>query len=380
MKPAVDDWPRVRSYVRYRILFGGAWLVYLAVPLSVVLFGRYPVGARLEAVFGTVAFAAVYLAYWARSDFAHPRPRETAVLQVILGLLAVALCRLSFGEAFIGAFVYVGALSGSYRRPAWMALSWALTLAAMAVLAHFSGQWPTTVYLAMTVVGVGFAVNGTFRLAALNAALREARGEVARLAAADERNRIARDLHDVLGHSLSVIAVRSELAARLASTDPARAASEMATVHDVARQALQQVRSTVTGYRHIRLDEELARSRQMLQAAGIGMTRTEVPEGLDPDRETVLSLVLREAVTNVLRHSRARSCAVAVRRTSDGVSLTVEDDGCGLPDGGARQGGHGLTGMAERLSAVGGRLSLRTGRGAVVEAFVPLDERQAALP
>ena len=179
------------------------------------------------------------------------------------------------------------------------------------------------------------------------------------LAVAEERNRIARDLHDTLGHSLSVIALKSELARRLLPDDPSRADAELADVERVTREALASVRETVSGYRQPSLAIELAEARAALAAAGITGEVEPAPEGLPRNVDAMLGWAVREGVTNVLRHSDATTARIRI--IADGSSRAVEvvDDGRGLPpDDGAPDGraGVGLAGLRERAASLGGRV------------------------
>ena len=194
--------------------------------------------------------------------------------------------------------------------------------------------------------------------------LRSSRDEVARLAAADavadERLRFARDLHDLLGHSLSVIVLKAELARRLLELEgaPAQARDEVADVEDIARRALEEVREAVTGYRARSLPSELDRARVALEAAGVeALVKTDAVS-LPPDIETLLAQVVREATTNVVRHSRARHVVFELSRSAGEVRLEVSDDGIGVPPGAAVDGeGTGLRGLAERIAQAGGSLA-----------------------
>jgi two-component system sensor histidine kinase DesK len=198
----------------------------------------------------------------------------------------------------------------------------------------------------------------------------EAREELARNAVAGERLRFARDLHDLLGHSLSLIALKSELAGRLAEADPARARAEMADVEAAARRALAEVREAVSGYRQVSLVQAMAEARAALSAAGIALHSDVPPEALPGPVDSVLGWVVREATTNVLRHSAARAVTVQVARTGQDVELTVTDDGRGDAGG----SGSGLAGLAERLDALGGSLAAgpATGRGFRLAVRAPL--------
>ncbi|QKG26609.1 sensor histidine kinase [Actinomadura verrucosospora] len=200
-----------------------------------------------------------------------------------------------------------------------------------------------------------------------------ARDALARLAVTEERLRFSRDLHDLLGHSLSLIAVKSELAMRLADADPARAGAEMADVQRAARDALREVRAAVHGYRAVELDAELAGVRAVLEAAGVRCDAGAVPDGLPPEVRSVLAWVIREGATNVIKHSEARHCAVAVTAYGGSVVLEMRNDGV---RGGADPGGtgSGLTGLAERAAVLGGEITAdRHGRdGFLLRAVVPL--------
>ena len=187
-----------------------------------------------------------------------------------------------------------------------------------------------------------------------NAKLRLAHDEIERLAKVAERERIARDLHDLLGHTLSVITLKSELASRLAARDPVRAEREMTEVAQVSRQALKETREAVRGYRARDLAGELEAAKAMLAAAGVRLEYLAEPLDLTPAQEGTLALALREAVTNVVRHAQAARCTVRLTRAEGGVRLEVADDGLGK----GTSDGSGLSGMRERAELLGGELSV----------------------
>jgi two-component system sensor histidine kinase DesK len=208
-----------------------------------------------------------------------------------------------------------------------------------------------------------------------NAKLRLAQDEVERLAKVAERERIARDLHDVLGHTLSVIILKSELAGRLFERDQQRAYKEITEVESIARGALSEVRQAIGGYRASSLAEELALARSLLQTADIEVDAEAEDVGrLPPAQETVLALALREAVTNVVRHSGARFCKLRLSRDSKWVRLTVEDNG----RGGSASEGNGLQGMRERIEALDGTLVRRSERGTSLSIEVPIRSKREA--
>ncbi|MBB5318650.1 sensor histidine kinase [Tunturibacter empetritectus] len=199
--------------------------------------------------------------------------------------------------------------------------------------------------------------------------LRKAQEENVALAAVAERERIARDLHDVLGHTLSVIVLKSELAGRLVELDPQRAAKEMADVERTARTALSEVREAIGGYRSRGLTAEMEQARNTLQAAGVALAcESPVPQ-LNATEETVLCLAVREAVTNIVRHAQATHCSMRFTRSDDGYhSLLIADNGAHpkLCEG------NGLRGMRERVQSLGGRLSITTNPG--VSLLIELPE------
>ena len=203
------------------------------------------------------------------------------------------------------------------------------------------------------------------------AELKLSHDEIRRLAALAERERIGRDLHDLLGHTLSLITLKSELAVRLFDRDPLAARREIVDVERVARDTLGQVRRAVAGIRAAGLAAELAAARLLLESGGVKL-EYETPDGvaLPSDVETLLALTIREGVTNIQRHARATTARVTLTVGAHEARLVIEDDGCG----GVITPGNGLTGMRERLRARGGHLSIvaEPGRGTRLEARVDL--------
>ncbi|RCV49969.1 sensor histidine kinase [Marinitenerispora sediminis] len=200
-----------------------------------------------------------------------------------------------------------------------------------------------------------------------------AREAQARLAVSEERLRFARDLHDLLGHSLSGVALKSELAARLVRRDPERAVAEMAEVQQVAREALREVRAVVSGYREVDLPAELAGIRAVLSAGGTRCTVTGVDADVTPEQGTTLAWVVREGATNVLRHSSARRCDITLVREERAVVAEIFNDGVRRGTEGVRYG-NGLTGLTERVAAAGGTLSARpVPDGFLLRAVLPAD-------
>lgn len=205
--------------------------------------------------------------------------------------------------------------------------------------------------------------------------LRMANDEILQLAAVAERERIARDLHDVLGHTLSVIVLKAELAGRLIERDPQRAAQEISDVEKTARTALSEVRETIGGYRSQGLPAEMERARNTLNAADVALSCESTLPKVTAAEETVLCLTVREAVTNIVRHAGAKHCRMRFTTTKDNyLSLLVEDDGTHA----VLHEGNGLRGMRERVQAMGGRFSIDTHEGTALLIELPVARRPAA--
>ncbi|MGX1681656.1 sensor histidine kinase [Streptomyces althioticus] len=233
----------------------------------------------------------------------------------------------------------------------------------------------------MTAASGFIAATSCFSVWLLNAvyALDEARETRARLAVAEERLRFGRDLHDVMGRNLAVIALKSELAVQLARRERPEAVEQMIEVQRIAQESQREVREVVRGYRRADLEAELSGARGVLRAAGIDCEVSGETDGLPAEVQSALGWVVREATTNVLRHGDAKTCTVTVRRPEGRVVLTVRNDGATAPHGSSRAGGTGLAGLRERLSDVGGTLDAgEAGDGEFrLVAEVPLTARPA---
>ncbi|MFF5564499.1 sensor histidine kinase [Streptomyces sp. NPDC012623] len=345
------------------------WLTFLGAPLSDLLGPHHTTWADALGGVGLLVFVAAYLLMVFRHTSKPFRPRRVCTTLVLLCALAVLLC-LTMGPTWLVLFVYVSVTAGAALPGP---IAWVTIVAVTGLMALLGlHQDDATDFLTGLVIPAllgGFAMSGIRQLIRTSVDLRQARATVAELAANEERLRLARDLHDLLGHSLSLITLKSELAGRMLPGRPDRAAEQVADIERVSRQALKDVREAVTGYRRPTLPGELAGARTALAAAGVA---ADVPAGppaalsggrLAEESEAALAWSLREAVTNVVRHSGARRCVIALtpRQTLKGpvLELTVEDDGSG---GAATPYGNGLTGLGERLAAVDGTLETRTSR------------------
>ncbi|MFJ6013198.1 sensor histidine kinase [Streptomyces sp. NPDC092952] len=310
--------------------------------------------------------------------------RESPVSYVLLGAMTAVTLALAigYGGSWLLFFPLLSLACGTILRKRRLGLGlFALTAVAVAVAVWRGGSEPWT-------IGYGTFISGAVTSAILALSetvmeLRATRQELARTAVEKERLRFSRDLHDLLGHTLSVIVVKSEAARRLAPRDLDAALSQVSDIEAVGRQALTEIREAVTGYREGSLATELDRARSALTAAGIEPALRRSGPPLAPQTEALLGWVVREAVTNVVRHSRATSCSFVLEGAAGRVRLTVTDDGPG-PDvpPGPGVGGTGLTGLTERLAAAGGSLRAGPGpgRGFVVTAELPADGPDAGGP
>jgi two-component system, NarL family, sensor histidine kinase DesK len=203
-----------------------------------------------------------------------------------------------------------------------------------------------------------------------NRKLFRAHEEIEHLAKVAERERIARDLHDVLGHTLSVIILKSELAGKLMDRDPQRAGNEIREVEQISRQALSEVRDAIRGYRSQGLVAELAQAKSTLETAGVAVKCDTAKMALPALQEGVLSMAVREAVTNVVRHAQARNCSLRLEQQNGSCRLEIEDDG----RGGFPGEGNGLRGMRERVEMLGGTLTRDSQAGTRITITLPLKE------
>jgi two-component system sensor histidine kinase DesK len=346
---------------RLRWAFLGITLFFTIWPFVSVLQSRPEPVALALLLTAWVVFGIVLLQLARIAPFGRVEDR-VVLLPAIVALTAIgAITTTVFGIDAAPALFYYAGVSCARLIPQ----SWALrSIAAITVVAGVSvsieaGDPSAGVPIGITVGAISLTLSALSALSRANRELQAARMELAASAVAEERSRIARDLHDTLGHSLSVIALKSELARRVLPTDPARAEAEMADVERVSREALASVRETVSGYRQPSLAIELAGARAALAAAGIVGEVEPAPEGLPRDVDAMLGWAVREGVTNVLRHSAATRAWIRV--IADGASRAVEvtDDGRGsarLGDAGAAPSrpGIGLAGLRERAAILGG--------------------------
>ena len=345
-------------------LFSAIWLAFLFYPLERILQYRGPWPWTVAGYVSLVLFAVVFLLgfrdFRRRLHDDDRRPERTRRAWTTLFLLTALLVPVvpAAGDAALTGSVYL-AVFGIITLPGRTGVAVvAVVAAAVEILPRVVDGWTPDNSAAITVVAAAMAAWGVKTLIQRNAQLLEVRRRLADLAVVEERERLARDVHDILGHSLTVVTVKAELAGRLIDHDPRRAAAEIADIEVLARQALADVRSTVGGFRHLRLDEELLGAHSALDAAEIELCRHGTVDDVPEDRRELFARVLREAVTNVVRHSGASTCTVDLGRER----ITVEDDGIG-PGAGGEHGstGSGLSGLADLVRDAGGTLTIARG-------------------
>lgn len=339
-----------------------AWLLY-SLPFLVYAYQtRLRPGLLVANLAAYAVFLFLYfLGYWYCG-------RKLVVIIAAMTMLGFVTTPFNvFGSSF---FIYAAAMVAFIDRNRPRLLHVGFYLGVVLVYGLSTGQSVWFYVPGIVVAGVVGGVNVHFaQVWVSNARIFLAQSEVERLAKMAERERIARDLHDVLGHTLSVIALKSDLAAKLMERDPERATREIREVNEVARGALAQVRSAVTGYRASGLSAELLAMRNAFESAGVALQVEAETLILPAVHENALAMVLREASTNVLRHARATTCLVRLVRSDHVALLEIVDDG----KGGEVQEGNGLSGMRERIVALGGSL-VRDGRsGMRLQITVPLN-------
>jgi two-component system sensor histidine kinase DesK len=333
-----------------------AWLIYLLYFLLAGPFDRFPVTVAATAV----AVALYFCSYWIRG------PRVLWIGGAWF-VLAVLFLRVNPGATTF--FVYAACLYGRIWEPpvAFRYLAVHVALVGLVCWALGTNIWVSGSAVVFSALIGSVMIDYTQRQR-LSDRLVAAHAQAEHLAKVAERERIARDLHDLLGHTLSVIVLKSELASRLSATQPERAAEEIRDVERISRDALAQVRAAVRGYRSAGFDSELQQAREALEAAGIAVeARVEQPQ-LSAIEESVFALALREAVTNVVRHAHATVCRLSLRRNGRYCELEIADNG----RGGALEEGSGLSGMRERVEALGGILERDGSNGTLLRIRVPV--------
>jgi two-component system sensor histidine kinase DesK len=347
--------PRVQLS-RIGPFFAAIWLFFLVDPLLEGWAHRDEMSG-IVGILATVAFAAAYMWIWvrARADRAAlvanpPLAFALAYLGVLVGLAVVMV--LTLGESGLASTVYLAVsivMVTPFRAAAPAVIGLALAVLALSAVE----DWGSQAGLVFGILAASVAIFGMRTLMSRNIELLKAEQENASLAVENERTRFARDLHDILGHSLTVITVKAELAQRMLDVDPERTRAELADLERLSRDALADVRRAVEGYRELTLPGELARARNALVAAEIDAHLPNSADEVPTELRELFAWTVREGVTNVIRHSGARRCEVRLTASS----AEVVDDGAGSVPSPAP--GSGLAGLRERAAAVGATVVTR---------------------
>jgi two-component system sensor histidine kinase DesK len=341
------------------------WVLYLG------FFFVQPVADHVSGkqwLFDILGAAVFLLLYWGIFLLERPRP-----LVHVGGMLLLGISFFPFNSGACTFFIFAAAMVPFLVDTQGRAIAGLVAIAAIggieAFLLHLSGWGIFWAAVFPAFIGAGnlfFAERNR-----MNRKLRKANEEIEHLATVAERERIARDLHDVLGHTLSVITLKSELAGKLMDRDPERAGKEIREVEQISRQALSDVRDAIRGYRAQGLAAELAQAKSTLETAGLTVQcDAATTMKLPAMQESVLSLAVREAVTNVVRHAQARTCRMRLEQQNGSCRLEIHDDGCGS----SSSEGNGLRGMRERVEMIGGTLHRMTEDGTTLTITLPLKE------
>jgi two-component system sensor histidine kinase DesK len=374
-----QDPTRRREHIRGTIM-GGVWAVIWMFPLlqpaTDLVQGR--IRPALPAALGLAVFVVLYLVTVV-SAFGDriPDPRLIRRLLGPVAVVGVALAAVygARSDGWLSVLLYVAVTGAITLVPPYVHLWVGGTLVALVAVGVGHGMTSGSIgQAAFTVIMASALVFLLRRMVRMIRELRQAQEQLAEAAVAQERLRFARDLHDLLGHTLSIMVVKAEAVRRLLPRDPATAADQAADIEQIGRRALVDVREAVTGYRTRSLSAELDGARAALAGAGVEVTVREQGLPLSGTADDLLGWVVREGVTNVVRHAGAAHCEIEVRRVGERASVEIRDDGTGA---GMRPGalppGHGLRGLAERLDSAGGTLHAapRPGGGFRLTAEVP---------
>jgi two-component system sensor histidine kinase DesK len=340
-----------------------AWLVFLAfLFFQPILDPRTTSKDWLITISATLVFLVLYFAM-----FRLPKP-WTYILLASMAAMGLGLGNINTGSSVFIIFT-ASFLAWVFENPKTVFLAITILILLVTVDSYFfhpePGFWATCVVVTL---GVGLSNVHFAEKARSNRKLRMAHEEIEHLAKVAERERIARDLHDVLGHTLTLIVVKSTLAGKLLDREPRKARAEIADIERVSRNAMAEIRNTLRGYSRYKLREELERAERALASAGISVETESMELPLSPAQESVAALIVREAVTNVVRHARANNCRLRVARSNGNCVMEIRDDGCG----GLNTDGNGIRGMQERIEALGGTLVHDPSRGTGLTFEFPL--------
>ncbi|WP_261134828.1 sensor histidine kinase [Bacillus sp. Marseille-Q3570] len=364
-------WGGFRLFPKQFGMFPYIFLVYMLIPVFMM---RSEVG--IKAILGYSMIALFLISYRQLFYSIYKNSHSfTSWLSVQLSIIFIFSLFYEPDYLFLG--FYPAIFIGWYpkKKTFYTGLAMLFIIQVVPVLYHTFQETQTLGYIFPSIIILllsPFGFRSLRKRMELEKQLQQANAKINEYAAREERMRIARDLHDTLGHTLSLITLKSQLVGRVASIDPERAKSEAREIENTSRSALKQVRELVSDMRTVKLTDELVEIRRILQAAGIGfdLVHHDGYEDIPLLTQNILSMCLKEATTNVIKHSGAAHCVITIKHSTTELTVTVKDDGIGLA--GENSDGNGLKGMRERLELIDGSLTITGQNGTIVEMKVPL--------
>lgn len=349
------------------------WLVFCVLPFYFV----FKTSSNVDIIIGLIMISLFFIVY--RLSFISTNwPMYIWVAAQII----ISVCMtLFFGYVYFSLFLayFIGHIQQKSGFITMYIIHLVCTLAAITVSFILNtdmllSQIPFIIICIIAIILMPFTIHNRIKQEKLEALLEDANEKIANLLVMEERQRIARDLHDTLGQKLSLIGLKSDLAEKIVVDDPASAKVEMKDIHVTARTALKEVREMVSNMRTIKLEDELFRIQQLLRAAQIDVIVEGDPNDLQTTLliENVLSMCLKEAVTNIVHHSQASNCWITFAQRADEIMMTIKDNGQGIVLDAEHHGqGHGIKGMRERIEFINGRLTIKSKDGTMIDLRIP---------
>ena len=349
-----------------------AWIIFCILPFFFIFRSSSPAEITFGIILLLLFFVAYRLSFNSRTGFVF----VWVSIEILINIAMIVL----FGYVYLAIFLafFIGNIRNKIGFFIIYGIHIGTTIAAITygVFEHnelYISQLPFIVLSVLGVILLPFNTYNRYKREKLEGQLEDANKRISQLVIIEERERIARDLHDTLGQKLSLIGLKSDLAGKLIHRDPESALNEINDVRQTARTALKEVRELVSDMRGTKLEDELLRVQEILKAADIDFVLYGNPKLKNTPLlvENVLSMCLKEAVTNVVKHSQATRCTILIKQKSGEVLVQVQDDGVGAPDGGNLTHGNGLSGMRERLEFINGSVEIKTSDGTTLNIRVP---------
>ncbi|WP_174615116.1 sensor histidine kinase [Virgibacillus ihumii] len=349
-----------------------AWIIFCVLPFYFV----FRSSSTFAIIFGILMIVLFFTAY--RVSFLSEG--WTAYISISIEMTISVVMTVLLGYVYFGLFLafYIGNIHNKAGFISLYVVHLATTLAAVTIGFFtqndiFMSQLPFIIISVIGVILLPITIRSRNKRERLENQLRDANQRLSQLMVLEERQRIARDLHDTLGQKLSMIGLKSDLANKVMHAKPEKARSEINDIHHTARTALKEVRELVSDMKGARLQDEVIRVHQVLDAAQMDFQLNGDPElkNTPPLVENVLSMCLKEAVTNVVKHSQASVCNVTIKQSRDELMMTIEDNGIGISEKAGLFGENGLQGMRERLEFMNGDLEIAAGNGTRIIIRVP---------